>query len=72
MLATAPAGVVTDARQTAQGVVVGGQVAAVLLADDAGSLLHVVDAVVVPKPLPQLAQGVRLTDGQGGGVVKPR
>ena len=62
-----PGGVIPNAGQAAQGVVIGGQVAAVLLADDAGGLLHVVDAVVVPKPLPQLAQGVRLTDGQVGG-----
>ena len=64
--------IVTDARQTAQGVVVGGQVAAVLLADDAGSLLHIIDAVVVAQPLPQLAQGVRLTGRQRGGVRQSR
>ena len=61
--------VVTDARQTAQGVVVGGQVAAVLLADDAGSLLHIVDAVVVAQPLHSLrrASGSQAASAAGSG-----
>ena len=64
--------VVADARQAAQRLIVGGQVAAVLFTDDAGRLLHIVDAVVVPQTLPQLTQGVRLTGGQRGGVGQRR
>ena len=59
-----PGGVVPDAGQRPQRVIVGRQCAAVPLTHHPGGLLHVVHPVVVAKALPQLVQCVGIAGGQ--------
>ena len=61
-------GVIPDARQRTQGIQTGRQLPAVLFAQHNGSLLQVGSTAVIPQPLPQLAQPVRVAGGQGGRV----
>ena len=63
-----PGRVVPDAGQGPQGIVIGGQPAAVLLADDAGRLLQVAHPAVITKALPQFVELFLLTGGQSGNV----
>ena len=67
-----PGGIVADARQGAQGGVVGGQVAAILFADDLGRLLQVAHPAVVAQTLPQLVQLFFVAGSQGRDVRQRR
>ena len=60
--------VVPDAGQGAQGIIVGGQLSAVLLADDACSLLQVAHPAVVAKTLPEFVQLFLFAGGKGRNV----
>ena len=63
-----PGGVVPDAGQGPQGIIVGGQLSAVLFADDACSLLQVAHPAVVAKTLPELVQLFLFAGGKGRNV----
>ena len=63
-----PSRVIPNAGQSAQGGIICGKLAAVLPADDLRRLLHVGHPAVIPQPLPQLAQLVRVAGGKGGGI----
>ena len=63
-----PRRVVPDAGQGPQGIVVGGQLSAVLLADDACCLLQVAHPAVIAKALPQLVQLFLPAGGKGRDV----
>ena len=63
-----PGGVVPDAGQGPQGVIVGGQLSAVRFADDPGGFLQVADPAVIAQPLPQLVQLFLLAGGQRGDI----
>ena len=60
--------VVPDTGQSAEGVVVGWQLPAVLLTDDAGGLLQVAHPAVVAQPLPELVELFFFARRQRGNV----
>ena len=60
--------VIPDAGQGPQGIIVGGQLSAVLLADDACSLLQVAHPAVVAKTLPEFVQLFLFAGGKGRNV----
>ena len=60
--------VVADAGQGAEGIVVGGQLAAVLRTDELCRLLQVPHPAVVAQTLPQLVELFFLAGGEGGDV----
>ena len=63
-----PGGVGPHPRQSQQGVVVGGQLAAIFLTHHLGRLLQAVDPAVIAQPLPQLVQPLGVAGRQGRDV----
>ena len=66
--ANGPGRVIPDAGQGADGVVIGWQLPAVLLTDDAGRLLQVAHPAVVAQPLPELVELFFFARRQRGNV----